>query len=151
MLRRDSLRFAAFPEGGVSLLIERLTDSTHSFMRLPLWVRLWLVFILIPVNAAAFLMKNTPTGLRASRAAAFIAAVNGSVIIVQRGWGKALAVPHLFAWVPLLMFVMRRMRESDASRSERAYAAILFIVNGNSLIFDLVDTWRWLKGERAVP
>lgn len=111
-------------------LIERLAGSNRSFMRLPLWVRLWLAFILLPANAAAFFMKDTPTGLRASRAAAFVAVVNGPVILIQRGWGKALAVPHLFAWVPLLMFAARRVGEPDASRSERVYAIALLIVNG---------------------
>lgn len=132
-------------------LIERIADSNRSFMRLPLWVRMWLVFILIPANAAAFFMKDAPTGLWASRAAAFIGAVNGSVILAQRGWGKALAIPHLCAWVPLLVFAVRRMREPEASRSERAYAAILLVVNGTSLVFDVIDTWRWAKGERGVP
>lgn len=95
-------------------------------------------------------MKETPTGARAARAAAFIGAVNGSIILAQRGWGKALAIPHLFAWIPLLAFAARRMRDSDASRAERVYAAVLLVVNGTSLVFDIVDTWRWLKGERDV-
>jgi hypothetical protein len=132
-------------------LIERLADANGSFMRLPLWVRVWLVFILLPANAAAFFMKGTPTGLRASRAAAFIAAVNGSVILIQRGWGKALAVPHLFAWVPLLVFAVRRVGQPDAPRSERVHAGILLVVNGISLVFDVADTGRWIKGERGVP
>lgn len=132
-------------------LTERIADSNRSFMRLPLWVRLWLVFILVPANAAAFFMKDTPTGLRASRAAALIGAVNGAVILVQRGWGKALAVPHLFAWTPLLVFAARRVGEPDISRSERVYASILLAVNGTSLVFDVADAWRWTRGERGVP
>ncbi|MBA2691601.1 MAG: hypothetical protein H0U65_03785 [Rubrobacter sp.] len=132
-------------------LIERLVDANRSFMRLPLWVRVWLVFILLPANAATFFMKGTPTGSWAARTSAFIAAVNGSVILIQRGWGKALAVPHLFAWVPLLVFAARRVGEPEASRSERAHAGILLVVNGISLVFDVADTWRWIKGERGVP
>lgn len=120
-------------------------------MRLPLWVRLWLALVLVPVNAAAFFLRDTPTGHRASLAAVFIAAVNGPAIIIQRGWGKSLAVPHLIVWIPLLVFAARRMREPDASRRERAYATTLLIVNGVSVIFDALDTWRWLRGEREVP
>lgn len=120
-------------------------------MRLPLWVRLWLVFILLPANAASFFMKDTPTGHWAARAAAFIAAVNGSIILGQRGWGKALAIPHLFVWIPLLAFVVRRVREPDVPRPERVYATILLVVNGTSVAFDAVDAWRWARGEREVP
>ncbi len=132
-------------------LIERIERSNRSFMRLPLWVRLWLVLGLLPVNAAAFFMKDTPTGHWASRAAAFIGVVNGSIIFGQRGWGKALAISHLAVWPPLLVFAARRMREPDAPRSERVYAIVLLVVNGTSIVFDFVDTWRWLRGERGVP
>ncbi len=132
-------------------LIERIADSNRSFMRLPLWVRLWLVSILLPVNAAAFFMKDTPTGHRAARAAAFVAAVNGPTILIQRGWGKVLAVPHLVVWIPLLVFAARRLKEPGVPRRERVYATILLIVNGTSVIFDAVDAWRWLRGECGVP
>lgn len=132
-------------------IIERFTDSNRSFMRLPLWVRLWLALVLLPANAAAFFMKDTPTGHRASRAAMFVAAVNGSIILMQRGWGKALAVPHLFIWIPLLVFAARRLKEPDIPRRERVYAVVLLVVNGTSVVFDAVDAWRWARGEREVP
>lgn len=132
-------------------LFERLVESNRSFMRLPLWVRLWLVSILLPVNAAAFFMKDTPTGHRAARAAVFVAAVNGPMILAQRGWGKVLAVPHLVVWPPLLLFAARRMSEPYVSRREKIYAFIVLAVNGVSLVFDIVDAWRWAKGERRVP
>lgn len=132
-------------------LTERIADSNRSFMRLPLWVRIWLAAILIPANAAAFFMKDTPTGLHASRAAAFVAAVNGPMILAQRGWGKVLAVPHLVVWPPLLLFAARRMSEPHVSRREKIYAFIVLAVNGVSLVFDIVDAWRWARGERRVP
>lgn len=132
-------------------LLERITESSRSFMRLPLWVRLWLLLVLIPANAASFSMKDTPTGLWASRAAAFIGAVNGSIILAQRGWGKALAVPHLIVWIPLLFLAWRRVGESDVPRRERIYAAILLVINGTSVAFDVADTVKWLRGDRSVP
>lgn len=32
-----------------------------------------------------------------------------------------------------------------------AAIATLFVINGISLVFDAVDSWRWLRGEREVP
>jgi hypothetical protein len=120
-------------------------------MRLPLRVRLWLAFVLLPANAASIFMRDTPTGKRAPRAATCVGAVNGTLIMAQRGWGKALAFPHLVVWPPLLLFAARRMREPDVSRRERVYAVVLLIVNGVSIAFDVVDAWRRVRGERGGP
>jgi hypothetical protein len=34
---------------------------------------------------------------------------------------------------------------------ERAFVLLLAVVNGVSLLFDALDSWRWFRGERAVP
>ncbi len=120
-------------------------------MRLPLWVRLWIPFGLGAANLAAFFLTHTPTGYWAAWSAAFVVAVNGPIILVQRGWGKVLALPHLIVWIPLLAYVVHRIGEPDVTNTELVYGIVLLVVNGISVVFDAADTWRWFAGERSVP
>lgn len=131
-------------------LWQRFLASNRSFMRLPLWVRLWIVFGLGSVNAAALFMMHWPTGYWASLALAVVVVLNLPMVLIQQGYGRALAIPHLIAWIPLCAFAATRLISDDASDGERTYAALLLGVNGISIAFDLLDSWRWLRGERAV-
>ena len=132
-------------------LLERFLESCRSFMRLPLWVRLWIPFGLGAVNISAFFLTQFPIGYWAAWATAFVLAVNGPIILFQRGWSKLLAVPHLIVWVPLLIYVTWRLSHHDVTWTEFSYGLALLMVNGLSVLFDTADTWRWFKGERAVP
>jgi len=132
-------------------LVERFLAANRSFMRLPLWVRFWIPFGLGGANLAAFFMTHTPTGYWAAWCAAFIVAVNGPTILIQRGWGKLLALPHLIVWIPLLAFIVQRIGEPDVSDTELAFGIVLLVVNGISVVFDTADAWRWFAGERSVP
>ena len=40
---------------------------------------------------------------------------------------------------------------ADASRMELGLAALLLAINGISLMFDVVDSAKWLAGDRATP
>ena len=131
-------------------LVERFLASCRSFMRLPYWVRLWLPFALGGVNLAAFFLTHTPIGYWAAWSTAFVLLVNGPIILMQQGWGKLLALPHLIVWIPLLTFVLVRFADPDVSSTEFYYGVALLMVNGISVVFDIADTWRWVKGERAV-
>lgn len=132
-------------------LIERFLDGCRSFMRLPLWVRLWIPFALGGVNLAAFFLTHTPIGYWAAWSTAFVLLVNGPIILLQRGWGKLLALPHLVVWIPLLAFVLLRIGDPSVTLTEFNYGVALLVVNGISVVFDIADTWRWFQGERAVP
>ena len=131
-------------------LFERIMDTNRSFMRLPLWVRLWIVLALGGVNLGAFLLTHTPTGYWAAWCTVLVLVMNSPILLVQRGWGKALAIPHLVVWIPLLGFVAFHLGADDITSTELYYALALFTVNGTSIVFDLVDSWRWLQGERDV-
>ncbi|KZX77158.1 hypothetical protein A3717_21360 [Alcanivorax sp. HI0013] len=74
---------------------------------------------------------------------------------VYRGMNKVLSIPHLIAWGPLVIYLLMLLSESgfraDASRMELGLAALLLAINGISLMFDLVDSAKWLAGDRATP
>ncbi|MGD9583509.1 MAG: hypothetical protein AB7V26_07545 [Lysobacterales bacterium] len=130
----------------------RLLDCHHSFHALPLWVRLWVAGILIPVNVLPFFLLHTETGRWAALAALLVVATNMPIMLIERGMSRLMSVPHLIAWIPLLVWLLLRINtEPPLAGWERALALALIAINGLSLVFDLIDTLRWLRGERAVP
>lgn len=120
-----------------------------------MWVQVWVGFVLIPVNAASFFLLDYRYGQMAALAAAFVVATNIPIMLNERGMSKLMAIPHLFAWGPLTVFLVLRLWDHSITPQiapvEQAYAVLLIPVNGISLVFDAVDSWRWLKGDRAVP
>lgn len=139
---------------GRQFMNERFRQSWHSFRRLPLWIQVWVGWILIPVNAAAFFLLDQDVGKVTAIAAAFVVATNVPIMLRERGLSKLMSLPHLFAWIPLLILLVARLNDQSGAAPMTAfaqiYATIVIGVNGISLIFDVVDSWRWLRGDRAV-
>lgn len=134
---------------------ERLRQCWHSLRSLPVWVQVWVGLILIPANGAAFFLLHYWSGQLAAWAAAFVVMTNLPIMLRERGMSKLMAMPHLLAWGPLeLVLVLRLFGHAGPSpvhSVELRYVALLIIVNGSSLIFDALDSWRWLRGDRSVP
>jgi hypothetical protein len=130
----------------------RLNDCWDSFLALPRWVQLWLALALVPVNLSSILLLETPTGSAGALAFAVVVAGNLPIMLVERGMSRLMAVPHLVAWLPLLAWLGYSLISSPGLQgAERWLAWALLLVNGASLPFDMSDSWRWLRGERAVP
>jgi hypothetical protein len=82
----------------------------------------------------------------------FVAATNVPIMLQQRGMSRLMSVPHLVAWFPLVAWLALRLAGTDPlSPAEAALAWALVIVNSLSLVFDVIDSWRWLAGERDIP
>ncbi len=129
------------------------TSVLRSYRSLPLWVQLW-VGLLILVNVAAFGLLDTATGRATALAALFVGVTNGPLIIYYRGMNRALSIPHLFAWIPLQVFLLQHVwlqGSGTLGALERGYGMTVLLVNGVSLVFDVLDSWRWLRGARDTP
>ena len=113
-----------------------------SFGALPLWVKIWMVLVLGPVNMASIFFLDEPQGVLIAILAYGGMILNLPIIWVEKGMSKMMSLPHVLVWTPL-MFVLWPLLGAP-------YATILFVVNLISLVFDYVDSWKWLKGDRAV-
>ena len=135
--------------------MQRLSAIYHSYRSLPLWVQIWVVAILMPVNAAAFFLLETWLGMAAAIAAVFVVITNVTIMWATGGMSRLMSVPHLIAWYPLQILIVMRLagmvEAGPVSAAEWWFGVILFVINGISLVFDTVDSWRWLRGEREVP
>jgi hypothetical protein len=134
---------------------DNLRQCWVSFRSLPLWVQIWVAGILVPANAAPFFLLDFWSARVAAWAAVFVAATNLPIMLREGGMSRLMSIPHLLAWGPLELALVMRMAEragaGPVSAGEQVFIAVLATVNGVSLAFDALDSWRWLRGERAVP
>ena len=136
-------------------MMDRMADIWRSWRSLPLWVQIWVAGILVPVNVLPFFLLESAVGQAGALAALLVLVTNGPLMWVYRGMNKVLSIPHLIAWGPLVIYLLMLLSESgfraDASMMELGLAALLLAINGISLMFDVVDSAKWLAGDRATP
>ncbi|HEY8585673.1 MAG TPA: hypothetical protein VIL60_02980 [Rhodanobacter sp.] len=126
-----------------------------SFRSLPRWVQAWVGLILIPANVLPFFLLDSWSGRAAALAALFVVATNVPIMWAASGVSRAMSLPHLLAWIPLEIALVLRLSNLvgtvPPTEAEVALAVLLLIVNGVSLVFDVLDSWRWMRGERDIP
>ncbi len=126
----------------------------HSYRSLPSWVQIWVGFVLIPANVLPFFFLDTWSGRAGAMAALLVVATNVPIMWAAGGMSRAMSLPHLFAWIPLEIALALRISGAAGSLTlttvELALAIVLLLVNGISLVFDAIDSWRWWRGQRAV-
>ncbi|KPQ30655.1 MAG: putative permease YjgP/YjgQ family [Marinobacter excellens HL-55] len=131
--------------------VDRHITTWKSFRSLPVWVQVWVAGILVPVNAAAFWFMDTPAGWWAALAAALVLVSNYPVMLACEGMSRLMSLPHLIIWGPLQVFLLHRLITASPGNPEFGLILALLAVNGISLVFDAIDSWRWFAGERDVP
>lgn len=118
-------------------------------------MQVWVGCILIPANVLPFFLLDSWSGRAAALAALFVVATNVPIMWAASGMSRAMSLPHLLAWIPLEVALAMRLSGAvgalPAGQAEIALAVVLLIVNGVSLVFDMLDSWRWLRVERDMP
>lgn len=88
-------------------------------------------------------------------AASLVALTNLPIMIIDGGMSKRMSLLHLLIWGPLEYLLIARLTElggpSSPSVLEWRLALVIVLVNGISLAFDVLESWRWLKGDRTIP
>jgi len=130
----------------------RLAQTMISFGSLPKWVQIWVGGILVPVNALFVFFLDTNVGIAIAVAASFVVVTNVPIALYSQGMTKLMALPHLI-WIPLEIYIINRLLSGVIGSGTPLfyYVWLVLVVNGISLYFDIVDGWKWLKGDRAVP
>lgn len=126
-----------------------IRELWHSFRSLPLWVQIWMAFVLVPVNIASLNYISQPAGIWIAFLANIAMLPNLPIIFYQRGFSKMLAFPHILPWTILVVWLLFARPEGSAG-----YGVYLWILLGTNLIslcFDYTDVVKWWRGERSVP
>ncbi|GAW33914.1 hypothetical protein RA2_00959 [Roseovarius sp. A-2] len=126
-----------------------ISEILHSYRRLPLWVQLWVAVILVPVNAASLAFLAEPFGLWLAALAVGAMLCNGVIMLVERGFSKLMALPHVLIWTPMLGLVLWLLTQ-DIEPAYCTYLLIVLAVDAVSLVMDAIDTRKWLSGDREI-
>jgi hypothetical protein len=69
-------------------------------------------------------------------------------IYVKKGFVRLLGLGHLVAWPPLMLWYIKILALGSAEGAFQYWMVSVLVVNGISLVIDLVDVIRYSTGER---
>ena len=127
----------------------------NSFRRLPLWVQGWMVFLLIPINVISLFFLREPMGVLVCVLAIGGMVPNLFIMAVDRGMSKLMAVPHIFLWTPLCIFILwmliaKLTGSLSFGQTYTSFLVVLLVIDFCSLLFDFPDAWKWYSGDRSI-
>ncbi|MEP3345628.1 MAG: hypothetical protein ABJN34_12315 [Litoreibacter sp.] len=118
-----------------------------SFRAMPMWVQIWMVVWLVPVNAASIFFIYEPYGILIAFLAIIAMLLNVPIMLIERRMSKTMSLPHLPFWTPLVLLIL--WMYPDLSTTYGAYLWVLAATNIVSLAFDFVDAYKWASGDRG--
>ena len=128
-----------------------ITRIIKSCFALPMWVFIWVFFILVPANFSGLFLTHYETGFWVAVLGAVGVLVNIPILFLNGGMSKVLAIPHLIFWISLhIILVNRLFGPTEMGGFEKNYLIIILVINTISLIFDINDANEWRKGNRDV-
>ena len=116
-------------------------------MRMPLPWRLWLM-LLIAVNMVAPLFFLGRLEARMVLGAVFASMALMTIVTGVSGFTRLLGLGHIL-WLPLLYFLWMRLDQIPTGDFFGVWVRALMMLNGTSLVMDVVDVVRFVAGDRA--
>ena len=125
-----------------------IADIWTSFRALPLWVMIWMMVFLGPINVISLYFVSHPKGILIA-ALAWGGMLTGQIVLIRhRGFSKLVSGGHVIFWVPLVLILI--FARPMANGVYDTYLTILLVVNVLSLLFDINDLRLWFGGDRQV-
>ncbi len=112
----------------------------------PWWA--W-IGLLIVANLAGPLVFLGSREAQAVLAAFLLAAGIQMTLFYFKGFVRLLGIGHIIAWVPLLAWLWTRLGALDSGTPFGQWILAVLVLNGISLVIDLVDVVRYAAGERT--
>ena len=109
-------------------------------LQLPVWIPIW-VFNLMVINVASVSFWHEPLA-KLIFITFMISAMLMMGLYSRFGFEKILGVGHIL-WIPLLAYVLMRLPAIEASF--KIYLVVLAVSIAISLVFDIVDVWKYFK------
>lgn len=130
-----------------------MTDATHTASRmarimeahsaLPTWVKIWMNFILGPVNLATLAFLDQPSGPLVAALAIGGMAFTVAIVLATGGFSKVTAAGHILPWTALVILLAFAKPEGTAIYG--SFLTVLLATNVISLAFDFNDVRVWLQ------
>ncbi len=113
-------------------------------MQQPVWIPVW-VLILMSINGVSVAFWNEP--LAKIIFVIFMLSVMLMMGLYSRfGFEKILGMGHIL-WIPLLIYML--MEIPTARDTFKSYLIILSISIAISLVFDIVDVWKYFTSRKS--
>lgn len=125
-------------------------DIWQSYRSVPLWVQIW-VYFLVVVNllTVVFLGEFSAGTIAVLSYAGMIP--NIFLALFQRGVSKAWSISHVFVWtlqIPIIGYYL--FVGSPTSSTYTTFLIVLLVTNIISLVFDYIDSIKWVMGDREI-
>ncbi|MEM7256462.1 MAG: hypothetical protein AAF404_03635 [Pseudomonadota bacterium] len=121
----------------------RMARVMASYNGLPTWVKLWMNFILGPVNLATLAFLKEPGAVLIAVLAIGGVAMVVLLVFITGGFNKVVAAGHILPWVPLVLMIA--FTNLGGSELYQTFLKVLMVINTISLAFDFNDLRLWLK------
>ncbi len=118
----------------------------------PLWVRLWLdwlLFVVIALPFALLVWKQSRIVVLAALIADIPAGLGTAWIYQHMGYVKLLGLAHVFFWTPLAVYLYMQLKRTDLPQWPRWIIMVVLATLVISLAFDYTDALRYILGERT--
>jgi len=119
----------------------------RGLLGMPLHLRLW-VGLLIGANIVAPTFFLGHVEAQATMAAGLVGMALMSALTGRFGFSRIVGLGHV-AWLPLLAFLVGSLGEAPATSGFGLWLRSVIALDAISLVFDAVDTVRFLRGDRA--
>lgn len=112
-------------------------------MQQPIWISIWVVFLMI-INVASILFWNELLA-KVIFVIFMFSAIFMMGLYSRFGFEKILGMGHIL-WIPLLVYVLMEVQATnDAFKN---YLIILSVTLVVSLVFDIVDVWKYFTSRK---
>jgi hypothetical protein len=116
----------------------------NELMQQPVWIPVWVLFLMI-VNVASVEFWNEPLA-KVIFVTFMLSAMLMMGLYSRFGFEKILGMGHI-PWIPLLVYVL--MEIPTARDTFKSYLIILSISIVVSLVFDIVDVWKYFTSRKS--
>ena len=123
----------------------RFARILRSYNDLPSWVKIWMNFILGPVNLATLAFLNEPSGPLIAALAIGGMVITVSIVFAVGGFTKLASAGHVLPWTPLVL--MLAFARPEGSALYQTFLSVLLVTNVISLAFDFNDLRILLKSK----
>jgi len=127
-------------------MIKLINEFTIKLFSIPIGWRVWLC-VLMFFNMVLPMVFINSLEARLTLLAFLISFVTGLILYKKQGFTRLLGFMH-WSWVPLLYFLCTALGATEADHLFGMWLRGLIILNGISLILDIIDILRYLMGDR---
>ena len=117
----------------------------QSYNALPNWVKIWMNFILGPVNLATLAFLDQPSGPLIAALAIGGMVMTVSIVVAMGGFTKLASAGHILPWTPLVLMLI--VARPEGTEIYQTFLTVLLVTNAISLAFDLNDLRLWRQSK----